>query len=196
MPRRILIVFGTKYGQTAKVAGRIADQLTAGGDAVVLERADELPRAVAPGDFDGVIVGGSIIYGHHQRSVRRFVSAHRDALNAMPSAFFSVSGSAASKDEAGRAAARRCVDEFLRETGWSPALTETVAGSMAYTKYSPVMRWMLKRISRKAGGPIDTSRDHELTDWEQVKHFAESFAAKASRPDGTRPLATAEAPGR
>ncbi|HEU4641969.1 MAG TPA: flavodoxin domain-containing protein, partial [Gemmatimonadaceae bacterium] len=100
--RRILIVYGTRYGQTAKVAGRIADLLTSAGDTVVVENADDLQPMLVPRNFDGVIVGGSIIYGHHQRSVRRFVRTHRDELNAMPSAFFSVSGSAASRDEASR----------------------------------------------------------------------------------------------
>ena len=191
--RRILIVFGTTYGQTAKVARFIADQLTAAGETVTLANADELrrnvqlPRGASPRDFDGAIVGASVIYGHHRRSVQRFVSAHRDALNAMPSAFFSVSGSAANSDEEKLADARKVVDEFLRRTGWRPGLTETVAGTIAYTKYSPLLRWTMKRLAARQNSPTDTSRDHEFTDWAQVRRFAESFA-------GTLPPAQAELP--
>lgn len=181
--RRILIVYGTSYGQTAKVARFIADLLTSSGDEVMLANAAELtrnvelPRNLSPRDFHGVVVGSSVIVGRHQRSVAAFVRAHRDALDATPSAFFSVSGSAASHDEEGRADARRMVDEFVRETGWRPGLTETVAGAMAFTKYNPLIRFVLRRISAKAGGPTDTSRDHELTDWDQVRRFAATFAA-------------------
>ena len=49
-----------------------------------------------------MIVGASIIAGKHQRSIRSFVLEHRDRLIALPSTFFSVSGSPASKSETGR----------------------------------------------------------------------------------------------
>lgn len=184
--RHILVAYGTSYGQTAKIAARIADLLAASGDVVTLADVGELPRDTGPRDFAGVIIGASLIRGGHQRRVRRFVRAHRDALNAMPSAFFSVSGSAAGAAEAQRAAARRCVDELLRETGWRPGLTETIGGSIAYTKYLPLLRWMMKRITAKEGGPTDTSRDHELTDWAQVQRFAEAFSAMVPRPADAR----------
>ncbi len=31
---------------------------------------------------------------------------------------------------------------------------------------------MMRRIAQKEGGPIDTSRDHELTDWTVVSSLA------------------------
>jgi menaquinone-dependent protoporphyrinogen oxidase len=193
--RNILIVYGTSYGQTAKVARFMADRLTEMGDSVTLVDAGGLLRSTSlprtPLDFDGVIVGSSVLYGRHQRSIERFVGAHRDALNAMPSAFFSVSGSAASEDEATRAEARRVVRTFLSATEWRPQLAETVAGAMAYTKYNPVVRWLLKRRSAKNGGPTDSSRDHEFTDWAQVRGFVEAFAATLPHPPEIRPLATA-----
>jgi menaquinone-dependent protoporphyrinogen oxidase len=187
---RILIVYGTSHGQTAKVARYLAELLTAAGDAVTLSNVDALPRGPRPSDFDGVMVGSPILFGRHRRAIRRFVLAHRDALNDLPSAFFSVSGSAAGRTEAERGAARACVEEFLRETGWRPALTETIAGAMAYTKYSPLTRWLLKRIAAKAGGPTDVSRDHEFTDWEQVRRFAEAFGAMLPGRSEPRALVT------
>jgi menaquinone-dependent protoporphyrinogen oxidase len=54
---------------------------------------------------------------------------------------------------------------------------------MAFTKYNPLMRWVLKQISKRAGGPTDTSRDHELTDWQQVEQFAEAFLTKLSQSE-------------
>jgi menaquinone-dependent protoporphyrinogen oxidase len=52
---------------------------------------------------------------------------------------------------------------------------------MAYTKYSPFLRWMMRRIAAGQGGPTDTTRDHEMTDWAQVRRFAEAFAAAVPR---------------
>jgi menaquinone-dependent protoporphyrinogen oxidase len=189
--RRILIFYGTSYGQTAKIARRMDDLLTASGEIVTLVDASNQPPGLTPREFDGIIVGGSIIRGRHQKSVRRFVHFHRDVLNAMPSAFFSVSGAAASPDQDARAEARRFVDAFLGETGWDPALSESIAGAMAYTKYNPIVRWIVKRASKPSGGPTDTSRDHEFTDWAQVQRFVESFEATLPAPTAARALTLA-----
>lgn len=180
--KRILIVYGTRYGQTAKIAHHIADRLRTPDTTVSLCNADMLPRDFSLSGFDRVIVGGSIIRGRHQRCLLRFVQTYCDQLNTMPTAFFSVSGSAASASETGRAEARRMLMAFLTDTGWHPAVTQTIGGAMAFTKYNPLLRWVLKRISMKEGGPTDTSRDHELTDWAQVDRFAGDFATLTTRP--------------
>ena len=57
---------------------------------------------------------------------------------------------------------------------------------MAYTRYRPLLRWMMKRLSARAGRPTDTSRDHELTDWSQVRRFVVAVAAMVPRPAQAR----------
>lgn len=185
----ILIVYGSRYGQTAKIASYMRDLLTADGATPAVVSVDG-PRSVAIGDFDGVIVGSPIFYGRHLRSVERFVRQHRDALNAVTSAFYSVSGSAASRDEAEPTAARKCVNGFLSRTGWQPSHTDIVGGAMSYTKYNPLLRWVMKRISQKRGGPTDTSRDHEVTDWLQVRQFVDTFMALTSQATEGKKAAT------
>lgn len=193
MSNQILVLFGTSYGQTAKVARFIADHLTNQGHLARLVNADSVSDDLVLRDFDGVVVGASVIRGRHQRSVRRFVHANRDTLNTMPSAFFSVSGSAAGRDEQNKRDAQKCIDDFLGGTGWRPALIESVAGAMAFTKYNPFVRWMLKQISKRNGGPTDTSRDHEFTDWTQVQRFAEAFIHKLIDADAALLAAAAGA---
>ena len=160
----------------------------ASGEAVTLVNACNHPRDFHAGEFDGVIVGGSIIGGRHHKALVRFVRAHRVLLNAIPSAFFSVSGSAASPLETERAKARQLVDQFLDTAGWQPVRTETIGGAMAYTKYNPFLRWFMKRAAKAAGGSTDTSRDHEMTDWSQVERFVEAFAETAPMPAETPAL--------
>jgi menaquinone-dependent protoporphyrinogen oxidase len=181
--RRILIVYASHYGQTTKVAQFMADRLVSMGATVRLSKVGDFPRLITPGLYDGVIIGASINYGKHQRSIRRFARGNRDELQRLPSAFYSVSGAACSPEEAPRATARQYIANFVRETGWQPAITESVAGAMAYTKYPRPVRWLLGRISRKEGGPADTTRDYEYTDWEQVRRFADRFAEAQRAPD-------------
>jgi menaquinone-dependent protoporphyrinogen oxidase len=170
----ILIVYGTSHGQTAKIAEQIRQTLEEDGFRVTSVNAKE-ERVPDPGAFQGVIIGASIIARGHQPAVAKFIRTHVAQLNAMPCAFFSVSASAGSAREAGRAAARRVRDEFLAEVGLQPALRESVAGAIAYTRYNPLLRWYMKRASKMNGGSTDTSRDHEYTDWNQVRNFAMSF---------------------
>jgi menaquinone-dependent protoporphyrinogen oxidase len=61
-------------------------------------------------------------------------------------------------------------------------MVELVGGAMAYTRYDPVTRWIIKLINRRKGGPTDTSRDHEFTDWTAVALFARRFAATVTEP--------------
>jgi menaquinone-dependent protoporphyrinogen oxidase len=179
--RQILIVYGTKYGQTAKIARRLAEIIMARGEIATTINADGVPSNLVLTAFDGVIVGGSVIAGKHQRSVRRFVLDHRDALDSMPCAFFSVSASAGSSTERGRADAQRCIDEFLRDTGWRPDTSQAIAGAIEYRKYNPLLRWFMKQISKRNGGPTDTSRDYELTDWSEVQRFVDRFVTMLRR---------------
>ena len=57
-----------------------------------------------------------------------------------------------------------------------------VAGRLAYTQYGLLKRFVMRRIALKAGGPVDTSRDHEMTDWDQVRDVAAELAGVVERP--------------
>ncbi len=188
--RRVLIVYASHYGQTARIAQSMADRLGAAGVSTMLARVDDIPRLIPPATYDGIIIGASITYGKHQRSIRRFVGANREMLRRIPSAFYSVSGAECSPNEASRATAQQYIANFVKETGWQPPMAESIAGAMSYTKYSPIMRWIIRRISRKEGGPADTTRDYEYTDWEQVRRFADRFVEVLNAPEARVAAAT------
>jgi len=178
--RRILILYGTSYGQTAKIARRMDDLLTASGETVILVDASNQPRGLTPREFDGVIVGGSIIRGRHQKSVRRFVHVHWDVLNAMPSAFFSVSLAAVSPTPTEREEVAKLAADFPVEAGWHPHKVVCVAGRLAYTRYGFLTRFVMKRIARRRGAPTDTSRDYEFTNWDEVACLADAIVRKVA----------------
>jgi menaquinone-dependent protoporphyrinogen oxidase len=182
-PHRILLVYGTRYGHTAKVAERIRAKLAADGYEVAMTDIAHPTVDVRPSRYDSVIAGGSIIGGHHQRELERYVIANLPELRHMPTAFFSVSGSAGSTEARGQVDARRCLDDFLRKTDWNPDLTATIGGAMSYSKYSWFLRFVMKEISRRNGGPTDTTQDHELTNWHQVEEFAHAFGQLIQMPE-------------
>lgn len=176
----LLVCYASSEGQTERIARRMADVLSSAGAHVTLADVSEPLPSLDVGEFDGVILGASVHAGSHQRSATRFVRANRSALEAVPSAFFSVSLTAAYDDPEERAPADEILEEFLESTDWNPDETATIPGALAYSKYGRLKRLLMRFIAGRAGKDTDTSRDHEYTDWEDVERFARSFATQVA----------------
>ena len=171
---RILVLYGTTEGQTAKVARFLGDTLQAAGvSADVVEAGTARP---SPDGYDGVLVAASIHAGGYQRAVHHWVHDHARTLNDKPAAFLSVCLGVLQRTPKAQEDLAAIVDRFLTATGWHPATVKQVAGALPYSKYNWLTRWTMVRIVRKAGGDIDTSRDYEYTDWADLRAFAEEFA--------------------
>jgi menaquinone-dependent protoporphyrinogen oxidase len=177
---RILVVYGTTDGHTAKIAGVIADTLRADGAVVDVHRSGG--TNCRPDGYDGVIVAAPVRGGRYQKSVRRWVRAHAGALNGTTTAFVSVCLGVLQRDPAVDRTLETIINGFLSETGWKPLTTKVVAGALPYTRYHWFIRLVMRRIAAKAGGDTDTTRDYEYTDWPDLRRFTEKFSLLVARP--------------
>jgi len=169
---RVLILYATTEGHTARVAERIAKRLQDRGHRVEWRRADSARTSLDLGEYETVIVGASVHYGRHPGHLRSLLRKHRAALAARPGAFFSVSLSAGGPGAKPRAA-RRYVETFLRQVGWQPQQTAAFGGALQYSKYGAFKRLLMIAFVGLAGGDTDPSRDYEYTDWDAVDRFAD-----------------------
>ena len=176
---RVLIVFGTTEGQTEKIAAFVADRLLAQGHDAVLVKAGVDAVSPDPKEFDAVLVAASLHAGRYQPAVIDFVRQHRAAIGARRNALLSVSLAAAGHDAEDRTGLEKCVVAFMGEGGWRPDRIHHAAGAFRYTEYDFFKRWAMKYIAYRKGAPTDTSRDYELTDWEDLARFADSFLSSA-----------------
>jgi len=175
----IPVFYATTEGQTARIAERLAGLFRDYGYASdALEVTSPRASRIEWADVRATIVGASLHMGKHQASVMAFVKEHLPELAARPGAFFSVSLSAASSNREEVAEARRIAAQFCADVGWRPSIVASLGGRLAYTKYGWLKRRMLRRIAAKEGGPTDTSRDHELTDWAAVAALAAEMSAR------------------
>jgi menaquinone-dependent protoporphyrinogen oxidase len=171
---RILVIYGTTDGQTAKIAAAIGDTLHALGlGAHVVDARGEAP---GPDAYDAVIVAASVQVGGYQKAVRAWARTHADRLTGKPTAFVSVCLGVLQHEPAVQSDLQNIVDRFVAATGWRPGRIKIVAGALRYTRYNWLKRWAIRRIARKAGGGTDTSRDYEYTDWADLRSFTEEFA--------------------
>jgi menaquinone-dependent protoporphyrinogen oxidase len=166
-----LIVFATRHGQTERIALRLAKVLTDGGLTVDLADVRRTPHRPPLARYSMVIVAGPVYFGKHPRRLERFIGENREALR--DAVLVSVSGSASTVE--GRKEAETFVAELTRRTGWTPRQTLLAGGAICYTQYNPLLRWMMRRISRSQGRSTDTSRDHEYTNWTEVEQFARAL---------------------
>ena len=178
-----LLVYASTHGHTAKIAARIARAMgEAGVDTDVREV--RAAKDADPAAYDAVIVAGSLHSEHHQPELADWVVAHREALEARPTVFCSVSLSAAEDTPESHAATQRCIDAFCEKTGWSPSRTERIAGCLQYREYDFFTRQLMRMLMKKWGHETDISRDHDYTDWDALDVLGAEIADVAATRAG------------
>jgi menaquinone-dependent protoporphyrinogen oxidase len=174
---KVLLVYGTTEGQTRKIAERAAMRARERGHEVEIYDSASLAPAFDLAGFDAIIVAASVHQEHHQESISDFVMAHLERMASKPTAFISVSLSAAldyARDEA-----QMYVDRFVAETHWQPQDTLLLAGAVRGSDYDYFQRQIIKFIVMKRGEIADTTRDYEFTDWNALAGFVAEFLAAA-----------------
>ncbi len=107
MTQHILVAYATHRGSTVDVAAAIAESLRGHGLAVDVRPIAEVTDLAA---YDAVVLGSAVHRGAWLPEAQRFVEAHREALQRVPTALFCVHVSNKGDDEASRARRRAYLD--------------------------------------------------------------------------------------
>lgn len=166
---RLGLVYSTVDGHTRDICERLKGVAETDGHDVELR--ELTPGAtVNPGDFDAVVIGASIRYGKHRPEVADYIERHRESLESMPSAFFSVNA-VARKPEKKTPETNPYVRKFLASISWKPEVIGIFAGKIDYPRYGFIDKTMIRFIMWITGGPTDPSGTFEFTDWDEVDAF-------------------------
>ncbi|HIC1895889.1 menaquinone-dependent protoporphyrinogen IX dehydrogenase [Citrobacter freundii] len=171
---KTLILFSSRDGQTREIAEYLASELKELGiwaDVVNLHRTAEPDWQ----NYDSVVIGASIRYGHYHAAFQEFVKKHATRLNSMPSAFYSVN-LVARKPEKRTPQTNSYARKFLMSSPWRPDHSAVIAGALLYPRYRWYDRVMIQLIMKMSGGETDTNKEVVYTDWEQVARFAREIA--------------------
>lgn len=191
---RILIVFGSTEGHTEDLASFMAGVLGSAGHEVFTIPAGGMAEGLSLIGWHGIIVAGSLHAGSYQAGLVEFVRTHREALARVPTAFVSVSLSAAGKDSGDWEGLRRCVAEFEENTSWTPDAVHHAAGALRFSRYGLIKRLIFRWIARQRGVP-EAGRDCDFTDYEALRKFVLEFTERAAaRAREVSPVAAS--PGR
>lgn len=177
---KVLVAFGTTEGQARKIAGRIVEKGCALGHEAETFDCSRRLSGLNIKSFDAIVVAASVHQKFHQKHVVAFVAAHLQQLQTKPSAFVSVSLSAALANR--KAEARSYLDSFLRDTGWRPMKTHLAAGALRYTEYDFFKEHIIRYVVMAGRDLPDGREDCEWTDWEAIDEFTATFLEVASSP--------------
>ena len=185
----IAVLYATREGHTRHIAERVAEDLRARGFDVESKDLRDDDAAIHLNDYSAAILASSVHVGKHERAMVKFARKHRTELERLPTAFLSVTLSEAGAEMFDTTAEKRArfsadvqkmMDKFFESTGWRPERVKPVAGALLYSKYNPLVRFVMKRIARKAGASTDTSHDCEYTDWVGLDSFVDDLADELS----------------
>jgi menaquinone-dependent protoporphyrinogen oxidase len=188
----IAVLYATREGHTRRVAEYIAATLRVRDWPAGVVDVRSVKEPFVLGRYAAVVLAASVHRGQHEREMIAFVRRHLEELDRMPAAFLSVSLSergvedpAASPEARAKAEldVRAVLEAFFDKTGWRPKHVKPVAGALLYTRYGMLKRLVMKHIVRAEGGPTDTSRDYEFTDWEALDRFVDELVAELSAPE-------------
>lgn len=169
---KALILYSSRDGQTRSIASYIASKMQDRRcDVIDLLQAENIDLS----QYQQVMIGASIRYGHFNPVLDKFVRRYADRLNHMPSAFFAVNLTAR-KPEKRSPQTNAYTRKFLLASPWQPKLCAVFAGALRYPRYRWFDRLMIQFIMRMTGGETNTSKEVEYTDWQQVERFTQKFS--------------------
>ncbi len=174
----VLICYTSTEGQTRKIALHAAETLVRLGHKTRVKQAS----IAEAGDFqqcDAAIFAGSLHMGRYQPALIDCITKRLEQLQGKPSAFISVSLSAAG-DESDQEDARRCAMKFANETGWTADMIHHAAGAFRFGRYHIFKRWLMWLVAMQKDKTVEIGRDREYTDWNALDRFVGEFAEFAA----------------
>ena len=150
---KYLFLYSTTDGHTKRICEYIGNILKQQNHEIKIEPISlELKKL---SEYDAIILGASIRYGKHQKSVFNFINKHKDLLETKKSAFFSVNG-VARKSEKKSPKTNPYMKKFLKTSSWLPNKLGVFAGKVDYPSYKFFDKYIIRMIMWITKGPTDT----------------------------------------
>ena len=134
----------------------------------------DAPRP-ASADYDAAFLAASLHIGRYQPALVDYALRHHAVLNAMRSAFISVSLSAAGVDRRDWGGLAQCLERFRHDTMWRPNAVYQAAGAIRYRQYGLITRLAIWFIARSRGQRTALSRDYDFTAYGALQNFVLDF---------------------
>jgi menaquinone-dependent protoporphyrinogen oxidase len=158
MTHKILVTYASRLGSTGEVAHVIAQTLAESRAEVDIY---PVQRVQDPGLYDAVILGSAIRFGKWLPDAMEFVSANREFLNSIPTAFFTVCMTMSQDTEENRRKASNYLNPVRALV--TPVDEAWFAGKLDYSQLTFLQRVVEKIQGLPAG---------DFRDWKEIRAWA------------------------
>ena len=167
-----IIIYSSKDGHTKIICERIMNFINERNNTKIIsiEEANKINLS----EFTKIIVGASIRYGKHSNDLYKFIKLNKNILDQKESIFFSVNV-VARKSEKNTPDTNPYIRKFIKISKWRPKKIGVFAGKVDYPNYGFFDKYIIKFIMFITGGPTDTSKSYEFTDWSKVDDFSKEL---------------------
>jgi len=180
---RIAIVISTQNGHTRKIANTMAAQLRRRDVQIDVFNVElgNAPTGAELRGYDAIVIGSPVYLGDFSQALLDWTWDNHECLNSIPSSLFTVSLNAADPRPKARVTDDKVLRHFLVQTDFQPRFIASLAGALSFTQYSFFKKCVMQGMSAAVGGPTDTSKDFELTNWDDVAEFTQAFRQQDMR---------------
>lgn len=178
--KKVLLVYGSRYGSTAEISERIGEILEDNGMDVELINLEEIKLKNLPKleDFDGILVGSGIKINKMTKSVRKFLSKFTDILKKKENTLgVFVSCMMASNPEERPKARNDYIKKVLEDNDIDVAMLEAFGGVLDLTEDSNLGGFSKKIMEKMAeeDPKLTPGSKNDGRDWDVITNFAEEF---------------------
>jgi len=179
--KKVLIVYGTRYGSTEEVSNKIVNTLKEKAIDTSVINFKDLITENQPNleDYDGIIIGSGIKVGQWTKETKKFVENNLEFFknsNVILGVF--VSSGLASNPEKIVELKKEYIENVLNQYGIVADLYDVFGGVLDLSKDSNIGflgKKMIKMVS-KDDPRIKPNQRNDLRDWNQIKKFTENYA--------------------
>jgi menaquinone-dependent protoporphyrinogen IX oxidase len=177
---KALVVYGTRWGGTVRVAQKVGEVLQEEGCAVdVVDARGNVPDA---GGYDLVVVGSGVRADKWTKETLRFLEDNADTLRGKKTALFVSCQMADREGEAREKAERAYLWSVAERYGLQPISCGFFGGFLDFSKSHGLLVDIIVRVNRRnlRRNGLDTSKIYDTRDWRSIAAWGREVAEKAA----------------
>ena len=170
---KALIVYGTRWGGTVKVADRIGETLKSNGYSVDIVNAKDNPPSPEP--YNLVVIGSGISANKWTKESIEYLKKYSSRLREKKSAFFISCGAVEKEKQEDRESDYQVMlPDIVSRYGLNPVMFGFFGGVIDFKSdfnlLDRIIVWSSKNKLRKLG--IDTSKPYDFRNWKEIENWA------------------------
>jgi len=178
--KKVLIVYGTRYGSTEEVSNKIMNTLKEKGiDTSIINSKDLIAdNQTNLEEYNGIIIGSGIKVGQWTKETKTFMKNNLEFFNNSNIVFgVFVSSGLASNPKKILELKKEYIEDVINQYGITADLYDVFGGVLDLSKDSNIGflgKKMIKMVS-KEDPRVKANQRNDLRDWNRIMEFTENY---------------------